>query len=144
MTQADGFILHSVTAEDGDMEGIPVALMEAMAQGLPVVTTRHSGIPELVEHEVTGFLVEERNEAALAKILGDIGTQRPDLSKLVEAARMTVKRDFNRTIQTQRLYRVFETILGARLQPICEVMRPSTAYDWDGKGSRASGGSRPG
>ncbi|WP_043366655.1 glycosyltransferase [Belnapia sp. F-4-1] len=115
LAQADGFILHSVAAEDGDMEGIPVALMEAMAQGLPVVTTRHSGIPELVEHEVTGFLVEERNEAALAKILGDIGTQRPDLSKLVEAARMTVKRDFNRKTQAQRLYGFFETILGARL-----------------------------
>ncbi|WP_043345245.1 glycosyltransferase [Belnapia moabensis] len=114
LTQADGFILHSVAAEDGDMEGIPVALMEAMALGLPVVTTRHSGIPELVEHEVTGFLVEERDEAALAKILGDIGTQCPDMSKLVEAARMTIKRDFNRKTQAQRLYGFFKTILGAR------------------------------
>ena len=114
LARADGFILHSVTAEDGDMEGIPVALMEAMAQGLPVLTTRHSGIPELVEHEVTGFLVEERDEAALARILGDIGKRRPDLSALVEAARTTIRHDFNRQTQAQRLYGFFETILEAR------------------------------
>lgn len=114
LSRADGFILHSVTAEDGDMEGIPVALMEAMAQGLPVVTTRHSGIPELVENEVTGFLVEERDEAALARILGDIGRRRPDLSTLVEAARRTVRHDFNRQIQAQRLYGFFETMIGIR------------------------------
>ena len=45
------FVLPSRTSRSGDMEGIPVALMEAMAQGLPVLATRHSGTPELVEHE---------------------------------------------------------------------------------------------
>lgn len=60
----------SVTSQDGDREGIPVVLMEAMAMGLPVVATKHSGIPELVEDRVSGFLVSERDVDALAEKLG--------------------------------------------------------------------------
>ena len=60
------FVLPSRTSKNGDMEGIPVALMEAMAQGLPVLATRHSGTPELVEHEVSGLLCAEGDRDALA------------------------------------------------------------------------------
>jgi len=56
----------SVTASTGDQEGIPNALKEAMAMGLPVLSTVHSGIPELVEDGVSGFLVPERDVEALA------------------------------------------------------------------------------
>jgi colanic acid/amylovoran biosynthesis glycosyltransferase len=56
---ADIFLLPSLTAKNGDMEGIPVALMEAMASGACVVSTRHSGIPELVAHGVSGLLARE-------------------------------------------------------------------------------------
>jgi colanic acid/amylovoran biosynthesis glycosyltransferase len=59
----------SVTAENGDMEGIPSTVMEAMARGLPVVATRHSGIPELVQDGVTGWLVAERDIDALTERL---------------------------------------------------------------------------
>lgn len=65
--QADLCILPSVVASDGQMEGIPVALMEAMASGLPVVATRLSGIPELVQDGVTGILVDPGDEHALAE-----------------------------------------------------------------------------
>ena len=57
----------SVTAADGDQEGTPVAIMEAMASGLPVVSTLHSGIPEVVKDGVTGLLVPERDVDALAE-----------------------------------------------------------------------------
>ena len=67
LRNADIFVLPSVTALSGDMEGIPVALMEAMAQGLPVLATRHSGTPELVEHEVSGLLCAEGDREALAR-----------------------------------------------------------------------------
>ena len=60
------FAQHSVTAEDGDTEGLPVAILEAMASALPVVSTRHSGIPEAVLHNVTGYLVEEHDVDAMA------------------------------------------------------------------------------
>jgi colanic acid/amylovoran biosynthesis glycosyltransferase len=61
LDKADVFLLPSVRSEDGDMEGIPVALMEAMAKGLLAISTYHSGIPELIENEVSGFLVEEHD-----------------------------------------------------------------------------------
>jgi colanic acid/amylovoran biosynthesis glycosyltransferase len=67
----------SVTAGDGNQEGLPVALMEAMAAGLPVVATRHTGIPELVQHRVTGMLADERSvEQLAAAVLELVGTPR--------------------------------------------------------------------
>lgn len=65
-------VVPSVIARDGDEEGIPVTLMEAMAMGLPVIATRHSGIPELVEHGVSGVLVAERDVHALARGIAEI------------------------------------------------------------------------
>jgi colanic acid/amylovoran biosynthesis glycosyltransferase len=75
LARADLFVLPSVIAPSGQMEGIPVALMEAMASRLPVVSTRISGIPELVEDGRNGLLVEPEDEEALASaivaLLGD-------------------------------------------------------------------------
>lgn len=67
MCAAEIFIQHSLSdPETGDEEGLPVAILEAMAAGLPVVATRHSGIPEAVEDGVTGYLVDEGDTAAMA------------------------------------------------------------------------------
>lgn len=84
-----GFVQHSVTAADGDSEGTPVAILEAQAAGLPVIATRHAGIPDVVLHNETGLLVEEGdidgmaenmlrliNEAGLAKQMGQEGRLR--------------------------------------------------------------------
>jgi len=69
LSQADLFVLPSVVARNGQMEGIPVALMEAMASGVPVVASRLSGIPELVEHGKNGLLVPPGDEIALSRAL---------------------------------------------------------------------------
>jgi colanic acid/amylovoran biosynthesis glycosyltransferase len=61
------YISPSITAQDGDQEGIPNALKEAMAIGLPVIGTRSGGIPELITDGVSGFLVPERDVDALAE-----------------------------------------------------------------------------
>lgn len=66
---ADIFVLPSIIAADGQMEGVPVALMEAMAAGKPVVSTSISGIPELVEHGTSGLLVDPANPRQLADAL---------------------------------------------------------------------------
>ena len=62
-------VAPSLTSEDGDQEGIPNAIKEVMASGLPVISTFHSGIPELVIDRVSGFLVPERDAASLADSL---------------------------------------------------------------------------
>jgi colanic acid/amylovoran biosynthesis glycosyltransferase len=90
MANARVFVQHSVTTpENHDKEGKPVAIMEAMASGLPVVATRHSGIAELITHNETGWLVEEYDIDAMAtamirlagddslvRLLGENGSRR--------------------------------------------------------------------
>lgn len=89
------FILPSVTASNGDMEGIPVALMEAMAAGVSVVSTFHSGIPELIGNGVSGLLAPERDWLSLAQHLSLLISD-PDLrSAMAAAARAQVEQDFN-------------------------------------------------
>ena len=66
---ADVFLLSSVTTEQHITEGIPTVLMEAMATGLPVISTDHAGIPELVKNGYSGFIVPERDSDTLAKKL---------------------------------------------------------------------------
>ncbi|NVO21364.1 MAG: glycosyltransferase [Bacteroidetes bacterium] len=65
-SKADIYIQPSITARDGDMEGIPGTLVEAMSAGLPVISTYHAGIPEIIRHEVSGLLVKEWDVIQLA------------------------------------------------------------------------------
>jgi colanic acid/amylovoran biosynthesis glycosyltransferase len=76
MSNAHLFVLSSVTAANGDQEGTPVSLIEAQASGLPVLSTLHSGIPEIVLDGTAGILVPERDVSALAN----------GLSRLIERA----------------------------------------------------------
>jgi colanic acid/amylovoran biosynthesis glycosyltransferase len=90
------FVLPSVTAASGDMEGIPVSIMEAMAQGLVVVSTFHSGIAELVEDGKSGVLVPERDVPALADAIERI-LQHPDAwPEYARAGRRKVEAEFDR------------------------------------------------
>ena len=61
LSKAKVFVQHSIRADDGDSEGTPVAVLEAMLSGLPVVSTKHAGIKDVVENNITGYLVEEKN-----------------------------------------------------------------------------------
>ena len=69
MSKCDCLVLPSIKASNGDMEGLPVVIMEAMVKGLPVISTYHSGIPELIKHEYNGFLVKEGDFIALAQMI---------------------------------------------------------------------------
>ena len=68
-TMAYCFVQHSVVASNGDSEGTPVAILEAQAAGLPVVSTRHAGIQDVIMHEETGFLVGEQDVEAMARFM---------------------------------------------------------------------------
>ncbi|KAA5953354.1 MULTISPECIES: glycosyltransferase [unclassified Pantoea] len=111
LSEADIFLLPSKTAADGDMEGIPVALMEAMAVGLPVVSTFHSGIPELIENNVSGWLVEEDDPDALAETLLKLSQGEVDVAPVVAAARHKVETEFNQHIAYGELAQILERLV---------------------------------
>ena len=111
LSDADIFLLPSKTAADGDMEGIPVALMEAMAVGLPVVSTFHSGIPELIENNVSGWLVKEDDADALADTLLKLSQGEVDVAPVVAAARQKVETEFNQHIAYRELAQILEQMV---------------------------------
>lgn len=111
MGRCDCLALPSLTGPDGDQEGIPVTLMEAMAAGLPVVSTYHSGIPELVSNEETGLLVPERDATALAAALTRLIDDPTLARRLAANARRHVAANFNADTQNQAL---LELVLGTR------------------------------
>jgi glycosyltransferase involved in cell wall biosynthesis len=97
------FVLPCCVGAGGEMDGIPVAMMEAMARGLPVVSTRLTGIPELVHDGENGLLVDPEDPAgladALARLLADADLRRT----LGAAARQTVLREYDLTTNTAEL-----------------------------------------
>ena len=98
--EADLFVLACRTATNGDTEGIPVSIMEAMAVGVPVVSTRSSGIPELVP-DTAGWLVEPDDPIALAQAMHEALADL-DQSKVV-AARRWVEENFSQEVEARKL-----------------------------------------
>lgn len=136
MAKAAVVVLPSVVAADGQMEGIPVSLMEAMASGRPVVASSLSGIPELVEDGVSGLLVEPGDAQALAsavrRLLAD-----PDVRcAMGRRGRETVERRF-------RLAACVEELLGridAHNAPVpAELSERLAASRWEGFSGAAVG-----
>lgn len=89
------FALPCQIGKDGDRDGIPNVLMEAMAMGIAVVTSRVSGIPELVEHRVSGLLTEPRDSRALVEALGLL-IENPEYRRMLgEAGKQRVAEQFD-------------------------------------------------
>ncbi|MGE7646336.1 glycosyltransferase [Peribacillus frigoritolerans] len=113
LKKAHIFCLASQTAKNGDIEGIPNALKEAMASGLPVVSTRHAGIPELIEHQRTGYLAPEKNDMELANGI-QFFIENPDVwTDYTERARKVIEEKFDvnkQIIEQQRLYSLVNTV----------------------------------
>jgi colanic acid/amylovoran biosynthesis glycosyltransferase len=115
LARAHVFVLPSRTSKSGDMEGIPVALMEAMAQGMPVLATRHSGTPELVEHDVSGLLCEEGDRAALAANMGAIARAPERWTAMGAAGAAKVRAEFDLEVWNDRL---LERLVRLHAEPV--------------------------
>jgi len=110
--RADLFVLASRIAADGDRDGLPNVLMEAQSQGLAVVSTRVSGVPELVVDGTTGVLVPPGDAAALAEALAGLIADPARRAALGEAGRARVRKDFDMTRGIDRLARRFGLVEG--------------------------------
>jgi glycosyltransferase involved in cell wall biosynthesis len=111
MNRASILASPSVTASDGDSEGLPNVVLEAQAMGLPVVSTYHAGIPEAVRHGETGFLTPERDVEALAQYSLKL-LNHPELwQRFSHAGRDNMIINFDRIKQTQVLEKLYQDIL---------------------------------
>jgi glycosyltransferase involved in cell wall biosynthesis len=89
------FVQHSITSEDGDCEGTPVAILEAMAAALPVISTTHAGISDIVTHQKTGLLVNEFDVDGMAQNMEYL-LRNPDIAfKMGDEGKRIVELNYN-------------------------------------------------
>jgi colanic acid/amylovoran biosynthesis glycosyltransferase len=101
------FLHPSQTGHDGNQEGIPNSMLEAMASGLPVFATRHGGIPEAIENGMSGVLVPERDHQALARALLNAVEDPVFLSQIARSGAEVVRKNFDLQTQAQRLEEIY-------------------------------------
>jgi glycosyltransferase involved in cell wall biosynthesis len=107
LNAADVVVAPSVPSRDKRREGIPVVLMEAMGAGVPVIASDLSGIPELVEHEVSGLLVPPGDAAAIASALERLAADPALRARLGQGGRDKVLREFDLATNAARLVELF-------------------------------------
>lgn len=111
LNQADIFCLPSITTKDGNQEGIPNAIKEAMATGLPILSTHHAGIPELITNEWEGFLVPEKDVEMLAEKM-KVLIEDPQLRiQMGKRGREKIEKNFDSSKQVNRLEAIYMSLL---------------------------------
>lgn len=111
MQKARAFVQHSVTAPSGESEGTPVAVMEAGASALPVIATRHAGIPDVVVHGQTGLLVAEGDVDGMAAFMRQLAQDPALAARLGAAARQRIEAEFSLKRALARLWEVIEAAM---------------------------------
>jgi colanic acid/amylovoran biosynthesis glycosyltransferase len=111
LSRSNLLVLPSITSSNGDREGIPVVLMEAMAMGLPVISTYHSGIPELIKDGVSGFLLDEGDVDGLAQKLMEFVDNPKIWESLGREGRKQVENIYNIHILNDCLVNIYNELL---------------------------------
>lgn len=103
----------SVRADDGDMEGLPNTILEAMAAGTPVLTTRHAAIPEAVIHQKSGFLTNERDPDQLAEVMEKFYFGHFPVMEICKNARAVIEREYELKKNVRQLEALYDKITEA-------------------------------
>lgn len=109
--EAHLFLHPSELAADGDQEGVPNSMLEAMASGLPVLATHHGGIPEAVEDGISGLLVGERDDTALAASMRTLTQDPATYIEMSAAAAKRVAAEFDLAAQTRVLEAIYAELI---------------------------------
>ena len=106
MKDAQAVIVPSREADDGDCEGLPTVILEAIRAGTVVIATNHAGIPEIIEDKVSGLLTPEGDINALADSLQYVMLNQNKIVSFVKTAQSRLRKDFNATKQSKRLQEI--------------------------------------
>lgn len=105
------FLSPSVTSTDGDSEGTPVTIMEMAATGMPIISTLHSDIPEIIINGKTGLLAEERDVNSLVQHLTYLINNYDKWCHMLEASRRHIKKEFDIVTQAEKLVMIYNETL---------------------------------
>jgi glycosyltransferase involved in cell wall biosynthesis len=111
LSKSDVFVLASVVVDEGGRDGIPVAIMEALAMGIPTVSTNVSGIPELVKDGVSGLLVPQKNIKALADALTTLAENETLRRDFAEHGRLVIEEDYDIDKNAAKLLDLFTKVI---------------------------------
>lgn len=117
MQQARAFVQHSMRTSDGDSEGMPVAVLEAGATGLPVVATRHAGIQDVVIEGKTGLLVDEGDVHGMAECMIQLGNNPSLAAELGKAARARIVAEFSMEKSINNLWSIVVAAIQEHAEP---------------------------
>ena len=106
MKDAQAVVVPSQEADDGDCEGLPTVILEAIRAGTVVIATNHAGIPEIIEDKVSGLLTPEGDINALADSLQYVMLNQNKIVSFVKTAQSRLIKDFNATKQSKRLQEI--------------------------------------
>jgi colanic acid/amylovoran biosynthesis glycosyltransferase len=137
---AAAFALPSVVSGDGDRDGLPTSMLEAMARGTPCVGTDVTGIPEVLHHGETGLLVPQNDAVALADALQRLLADRSLRMGLARRARRKIEQDFDARVNSARLRRLIVETHGLRLASAAADGAPLEPVS---EGMRAAAGTSP-
>jgi colanic acid/amylovoran biosynthesis glycosyltransferase len=114
MQEAHIYTQHSVTAPNGDQEGQGISLVEASSCGLPVVTTRHNGFPDVVLDGETGYLVEERDVRGMGERIARLATHPERWKEMGARGRKHVESHMNLGIQVRKATALYQALASVR------------------------------
>ncbi|MDB5258755.1 MAG: hypothetical protein JWM14_3450 [Chitinophagaceae bacterium] len=109
-SKADVFVLNCRTDEAGTKEGLPISILEACCTGMPVISTHHAGIPEAIQHDQTGLLVNECDNTALAEALRKM-SEAPLRAAMGKKGRAFMEDKFSLAVCNEKLNTLYQTAL---------------------------------
>lgn len=112
--EADVFVHPSITAQNGNKEGIPGSVIEAMSAGLPVISTFHAGIPYVITDEITGLLVNERDTDQLASAIVRLAESTDLRRQLGTAAKIHVQKELDVQMKQQKIELLYDELCGLK------------------------------